>query len=183
MKWFVKSGLIGAALGAGFAAVKASRRTPEEVAAGDPTARLVLRGALFGATGGVSVGWIRQRGSGSGAQAALTAVPGAEEIDLRTLVADGAERTKRAAESAKPHLESARDSLVSGLKDAGATVTTSLLPTVVAAAEKAVDAVGDALHDAVEAGRPAISEALHDGWDAIEDTVESGRKRVAALVD
>ena len=50
----------------------------------------------------------------------------------------------------------AYESVNEQLHDVGETVTTSLLPSVVAAAERAAEAIGDA----VDAGRPHVQEAL-----------------------
>lgn len=164
MKWYVKGGLIGGALGGGIASYQASQRSPEEVASGDATGMLVLRGAATGALAGTSVAWVFKVKADR--KARKTA---------QKLADQSAAKGRQLANKARPHLDQARDTVSSQWHDASHLMATSVVPAVVAAAEKAADTVGGVVHDAVEAGRPAMTEALQSGRGALVDAYEAGR--------
>lgn len=168
MKWFVKGGLIGGAVGGGIAGYQASQRSDEEAARGDATSMLVMRGAATGALAGTSVAWVFKVRANR--KASKTAKRMAEQ---------GSAKGRQLAQKARPHIDQARDLASSQWQDASHLVATSLVPAVVAAAERAADTVGGVVHDAVEAGRPAMTEAIHSGREALVDAYEAGRPGAA----
>lgn len=144
--------IVGGVVGGAIAALQATRRPASATAGTSPDAvPAIARGVAEGALAGTVVGFLLDRRARSAAGA---------------FADDGVARGRQFAEKARPVLESAYGSVSEQLHEVGDTVATSLVPSVVAAAERAVGVLGDA----AEAARPVV-----------ESAVDSTRSRAASL--
>lgn len=156
MNQVLRGAIVGGVVGGAIAALQAARR-PASATVGTSTdvAPAIARGVAEGALVGTFVGIVVDRR----ARSATVAMAG-----------EGAVRGRRVAEKARPVLESAYESAGGQLHEIGDTVSTALVPPVLAVAERAFEVLGDALGDAVDTARPVVGSA-----------VDSVRDRASAL--
>ena len=173
MNSMTRGALIGGVIGAAVAAVRTSRRSRPGDADAPSTASAALRGALGGSLLGGLVGLAGDR------RARETAIEWTDE---------GLAHGRELADRARPHVDAALDSASEQLHDVGDVVTTTVVPSVVAAAWRAADVVGDAveasrphLHDAYVSGRAGVAEAVEAARPAVESAAAEARQRAAAF--
>ncbi|CAN5911270.1 hypothetical protein BH23ACT2_BH23ACT2_25860 [soil metagenome] len=177
MNPLLKSALIGGVLGGTFAAVRTRRHPAAAGTDRPPAAPAVAKGVARGTVAGGIVGLVLDRR----ARAAATA-------RAAELAEEGTARGRRLAEAARPVVGSTLDTVSDQLHGVSETMVTSVMPSVVAAAERAVDVVGDAvdasrphLHDALTSGREGLHEAVEAARPAVETAVDAARARAAAM--
>lgn len=147
MNQVLRGTIVGGVVGGAIAALQASRRPASATVGTNPdVAPAIARGVAEGALVGTLVGIVIDRR----ARSAAVAVAG-----------EGAARGRRVAEKARPVLESAYESVGEQLHEVGDTVSTTLVPPVLAVAERAFEALGDA----VDAARPAVGSAVDAARD------------------
>lgn len=173
MNSMTRGALIGGAVGGVLAALRASRRSRP----GDDDAPSTVSAAFRGAVGGSLLGGLV--GLTGDRRARETAVEWTDE---------GIAHGRELADRARPHVTAALDSASDQLHDVGDLVTTAVVPSVVAAASRAADVVGDAvdagrphLHDAYVSGRAGVAEAVEAARPAVESVAAEARQRAAAF--